>query len=173
MKMNPKLFSGYENTLDYIKHIINKGEGKHVEFKSTLRTNLYTKQVDKKMEHSVMKTIAAFMNTDGGTLLVGVEDNGSILGIENDNYQSVDNYHRHFTNLVRQFTGDEYLPFVKSEIVTMDGKRILKVDCIPSNKGVFLKVENGEEFYVRTGPSTVKLEGSKLISYVDQRFKNR
>jgi hypothetical protein len=171
MRKNPRLFSGYENTMEYIKHMLNKGEGKTVEFKSTLRTNLHTNQVDKKMEHSVMKTVAAFMNTDGGTLLVGVEDDGSILGIEQDNFQGKDNYHRHFTNLVKQYTGNEHLPFIRSEVISVDDKSILKVDCSPSDKGVFLKVDNNEEFFVRTGPSSVKLEGSKLLSYVNNRFK--
>ena len=172
MKRNPTLFSGYENSVEYIKSLLGKGEGKTVEFKSTLRTNLHTNQIDKKMEHSVMKTISAFMNTDGGTLLIGVEDDGSILGIEQDNFQNKDNYYRHFTNLVKQYTGNEYLPFIRSEIIPIEDKSILKVDCSPSHKGVFLKVDNNnEEFYVRTGPSTVKLEGSKLLSYVDQRFK--
>jgi len=171
MRKNPRLFSGYENSLEYIKHLLSKGEGKTVEFKSTLRTNLHTSQIDKKMEHSVMKTVTAFMNTDGGTLLVGVEDDGNILGIENDSYQGKDNYHRHFTNLVKQYTGNEHLSFVQSEIITFEDKSILKVDCSPSNKGVFLKVDGNEEFFVRTGPSSIKLEGSNLLSYVNNRFK--
>jgi len=171
MKKNPRLFSGYENTIEYIIDLLNKGEGKNIEFKSTLRTNLHTKQVDKKMEHSVLKTIAAFMNTDGGTLLIGVEDDGKILGIENDNYKNKDNYHRHFTNLIREYAGEEHLPYIKSDIIPFEDKNILKVDCRPSKKGVFLRVDNDEEFYVRTGPSTVKLQGSKLVSYIDEKFK--
>ena len=119
-----------------------------------------------------MKTIAAFLNTDGGTILIGISDDGTVAGIDKDNFQGKDNYHRHFTNLVKHYTGTEYLPFIESEIIPFEDQNILKVDCLPSTKEVFLKMDNNdEEFYIRAGPSSVRLDGSKLISYVNQRFK--
>jgi len=63
------------------------------------------------------------------------------------------------------------LPFIKSKVVPIEDKTILKVDCNPSNKEVFLKSEDFEEFYVRAGASSVKLGGSKLIDYVNQKFE--
>ena len=71
-RARPRLFSDYEESPNYIQELIKTGESEAVEFKSTLRTNLHTKKFDKKMEHAVMKSITSFLNTDGGTLLVGV-----------------------------------------------------------------------------------------------------
>ena len=62
------------------------GETTRVEFKSTLRVNLHTGQVDKKMEHSCLKTIAAFLNSHGGHLVVGINDSGVVLGVDQDGF---------------------------------------------------------------------------------------
>jgi len=171
MRARPKLFSDYDNSPDYIQDLIKNGESEALEFKSTLRTNLHTKKTDKKMEHAVMKSITSFLNTDGGTLLVGVLDNGNISGIEQDVFSDNDNFYRHFTNLVKDHIGPEYLPYIKSKIIPVEDRTVLKVDCSSSDKEVFLKTDKLEEFYVRAGASSVRLEGSKLIDYVNQKFE--
>jgi hypothetical protein len=171
MRRNPKLFVDYEKSPEYIIDLIKKGESEQLEFKSTLRTNLHTKQPDKKIEHAILKNIAAFLNTEGGTLLVGVSDDGTISGIEKDGFKNNDRFYQHFTNLIKDHIGNEYLPFIKSVIIPIDSMNLLKIDCGSSNKVVFLKMDNAEEFYVRTGPASVKLDGSKLIGYVDKKFK--
>jgi len=171
MTRHPRLFSDYEDSADYIRDLITKGESEGLEFKSTLRTNLHTNKTDKKMEHAVMKSITSFLNSDGGTLLVGVLDDGQISGIEKDSFKDNDNFYRHFTNLVKSQIGTEYLPFIRSKIIPLEDKTILKVNCNPSNKEVFLKNENNEEFFIRAGATSVKLTGSKLIDYVNQKFE--
>lgn len=171
IRKNPRLFSDFENSVDYIRDLILKGENEALEFKSTLRTNLHTKKIDKKMEHAVMKSITSFLNTNGGTLLVGVLNDGKISGIEADSFNDTDNFYRHFTNLIKDHIGPEYLPFIKSNVIPVDDKSILKVDCSPSDKEVFLKSDKLEEFYIRAGASSVRLEGSKLIDYVSKKFE--
>jgi len=159
-----------ENNPDRVKELIKKGEGKHLEFKSTLRTNLHTNQVDKKMEHSVLKTIVAYLNSHKGSLLIGVGDNGEILGLQKDNFSNKDKLSLHFTNLIKNHIGNEYLPFIKFDAVSLDGKHVFKVDCSKSNKHCFLKANDNEEFYVRSGPSSVKLTGNALIDYIRHNF---
>ena len=171
IKKNPKLFIDYQSTPEYILELIKIGESEKLEFKSTLRKNLHTNQFDKKVEHAVLKTITAFLNSDGGTLLVGVGDDGSLIGIETDGFQNTDRFYQHYSNLMKQYIGNEFLPFIKSSILQIKEKNILKIVCIPSSKGVFLKQPDDEEFFIRSGPASVRLKGSKLIQYVDQRFK--
>jgi predicted HTH transcriptional regulator len=118
-----------------------------------------------------MKSITSFLNTDGGTLFVGVLDNGDISGIEEDAFKDTDNFYRHFSNLVKDRIGPEHLPYIKTKVVPIENKTILKVDCNSSDKEVFLKTDKLEEFYVRAGASSVKLTGSKLIDYVNQKFE--
>ena len=171
---NPDLVKEEDDTPEHVKELIKKGESETLEFKSSLRTNLYTKEQDKKIEQAVAKSIVAFLNSQGGALLVGVDDKGEVLGIKHDTFPNNDRFHRHFSNVVQKNIGQQYIPFIRSKIIKMKKKTyILKVDCKESNREVFLKAEGNEEFYVRTGPSSVKLDGSKLISYVNRRFKKR
>lgn len=167
---NPNLFIEKTDSPEEILQLIKKGETEKVEFKSTLRTNLHTQQYDKNIEHTILKTISAFLNTDGGTLLIGVSDNGEINGIEKDKFPSNDKFNLHFTNLIKEFIGNENMPYLHFELVLLEGKHIMKISCMKSNKPVFLKFNKIEEFYVRVGASTVQLQGSKLVDYINNNF---
>jgi hypothetical protein len=70
-----------EQTLD---EMLAAGESPVLEFKSSLRWDLRTQQVNTSLQKVVAKTVAGLMNFEGGTLLIGVADDGSILGIEHD-----------------------------------------------------------------------------------------
>ena len=170
VKQNPKIFGNSDNEGLIVNQLIEKGESKSVEFKSSLRTNLHTNQIDKKMEHAVLKTITAYLNSEGGTLLIGVNDKGEIVGLGKDQFESNDKLNLHFTNLLKNSIGSEYLPFIKSEIIKIGENDILKVECAKSQKHVFLKFDNGEEFYVRNGPSSMRLDGSALVNYISNNF---
>ena len=160
------------NTSDAISAIIARKEGGEVEFKETLRKNVRTGKYDEAMKHSVLKTIVAFLNSNGGTLLVGVKDEGEITGIEEDGFENSDKFYLHFIDLVKKRIGAEYGDYIKSEIAEKNNKHILKVDCIPCKEEVWLK-EKGKSpvFFVRQGPETNKLEGPELIKYIQDHFK--
>ncbi len=88
-----------------IPDLIQKGESPLLEFKSTLRVDIKTGKAEKFIEHSVIKTLAAFLNSAGGTLLIGVEDNKNILGLELDfnsfsKGDKLDEFQKHFDNLI-------------------------------------------------------------------------
>ena len=76
-----------EDVLD-LSRILMDGESEEVEFKSTLRTNLHTGNKDPRIELAVLKTSAGFLNTNGGTLVVGVADDGSPIGIRADSFET-------------------------------------------------------------------------------------
>lgn len=168
---NPSLFIEYDNNPEQVLSLIKNGENEKLEFKSTLRINLHTNKSDKKIEYSILKTINAFLNSDGGTLLVGISDDGKIKGINKDGFQNNDKFYQHFTNMIKNHIGNEYLPFIKSNMIKIDKENIFKIDCNPSDKEVFLKIDNNEDFYVRSGSASVKLMGKKLIDYVNRKFK--
>jgi len=159
-----------ENMPEDVINLIKKGEGRELEFKSTLRKNLHTNELDKKIEHSVLKTINAYLNSDGGTLLVGISDNGEIMGLGHDEFPDHDKLNLYFTNLIKQHIGSEYLPFIKYDIFKVRDKHVLKIDCEASDKHVFLKLGQDEEFYIRNGASSAKLSGSALIDYINNKF---
>ena len=169
---NPLLFKSVrrERPDEKIFRLIKKGESDNLEFKSTLRTNLHINDFDKKIEHATLKTIVAYLNSKGGILLVGVNDEGEVIGIEKDNFQTNDKLNLHFTNLLKNTIGNQYLPLINFELVKIDGKHVLRIDCKKSDRPVFLKVDE-EEFFIRNGPSSVKLTGSELVNYIERRFK--
>ena len=57
----------------YIQRLISQGEHQQLDFKFEISD-----------ASKIARTLAAFANTDGGTLLIGVKDNGVIRGIESD-----------------------------------------------------------------------------------------
>ncbi|MBS3079861.1 ATP-binding protein [Candidatus Pacearchaeota archaeon] len=167
---NPNLFIEKTDSPDEIVKLIKRGESEKIEFKSTLRTNIHTGQHDKNMEHTILKTISAFLNSEGGTLLIGVSDKGEIHGIEKDQFPSNDKFNLQFTNLIKEYIGNENLPYLHFELILVEGSYIMKVDCMKCKKPVFLRFNKIEEFYVRVGASTVQLQGSKLVDYINNNF---
>ena len=150
---------------------LSRGEGTQTEFKSTLRSNLHTGQNDPKLEHAVLKTLAAFLNSKGGTLFVGVNDDGEVLGLDADNFPSEDKMLLHLDNLIKERLGPAVFARVQPTIGDVAGKRILAIECAASDKPVFLKSAAGEEFFIRAGASSPALPASHTHEYIQQRFK--
>lgn len=170
-KKNPNFFLEKTDSPEELLKLIKKGEGEKVEFKSTLRTNLHTNEHDKKVENSVLKTLVAFMNSEGGTLLIGVTDTGEIIGVEKDCFENNDRFNRHFTNLIKERIGNEFLPYMNFELIQVENKSVLRIECIKSDRPVFLKYDSNEEFYIRVGASSLLLFGSKILDYIKNKFR--
>ena len=149
--------------------LIAAGEHEKLEFKSTLRWNLKADRAGKEIELAVLKTVAAFLNTDGGILMIGVGDNGDILGIESDQFENEDGYLRHFSSLLNQHIGLEFSESVEFALHTINGKRVCVVNCRKSSQPVFLKHKKEESFYVRSGPSSRQLSLSQVLEYLKDR----
>jgi len=172
LRKNSNLFASQKlvNYDELIRQLIASGEQEHLEFKATIRKNLHTGVTDKKMEHAALKTLVAYLNTGGGTLLIGVGDKGDIVGLEEEGFSSDDKLRLYFVNLLRTHIGNSFLSYVRFQIVPFQGKTLLKVDCRKSDERVFLKWEGEEEFYVRSGPSSVRLQGNEMVDYIQRRF---
>ena len=152
-----------------ISKIVQTGESDSTEFKSTLRWNLHTDKADKKIENTCLKTIAAYLNSDGGALLVGVDDDGKVLGLQQDRFANEDKLLLHWNSLVKAHLGVEFTQLIRSQIYDLEGQRILLVQCLRSPKPVFFRRDNDEVFYVRTGNGTHQLKPSEVLAYLDQR----
>jgi len=156
-------------TPETLAEILAAGESDRVEFKSTLRCNLRTKKADKRMENACLKTIAAYLNSDGGLLLVGVDDEGIPLGLKPDNFPNHDKLLLHLTSLIRNHLGGEFAPFIRATLHSVDDKDVLAVDCLPSPQPVYFRRDQDEIFYVRSGPATQQLSPSEVVAYVSHR----
>ncbi len=67
-----------------LRALIARGESANLEFKSSFRWDLRENKVNRALEAVVLKTLAGYMNSSGGTLLIGVADDGSIVGLDRD-----------------------------------------------------------------------------------------
>lgn len=153
-----------------IADLIAGGETGAVEFKSTLRMNLHTGQVDDKIQVSALKTIAGFLNAKGGTLLIGVADNGEVLGIDADAFPNEDKLGLHLVNLVKDRVGEVFLPYIHPHFEDEGAMRVLSIRCEKGPKPAFLKDGNLQRFFVRSGNATTELSGASVTDYVKQRF---
>ncbi len=153
-----------------VAELIAGGESGAVEFKSTLRINLHTGQPDEKMHLAALKTIVGFLNAKGGTLLLGVADDGEVLGIGGDGFPNEDRMGLHLVNLVKDRIGEVFLPYVHLHFEDQDGERILSVRCEKGPKPAFLKDGKETRFFVRGGNATAELSGNSIMEYTRKRF---
>ena len=170
LKLKEQASGGFQNLSENDLHqLAGNGETDNVEFKSTLRCNLHTGKADKKMENACLKTIAAFLNSNGGVLLVGVDDDGNALGLADDKFSNEDKQLLHWNNLVKSHLGVEYAQFIRASMEDLNGQRILLIQSITSPRPVFFARDNDEVFYVRAGNATQQLKPSEILAYIDQR----
>jgi DNA-binding response OmpR family regulator len=152
--------------------LISHGESAMFECKETIRWNIQAHRFDKIPEYMLAKTIAAFLNTAGGTLAVGVNDGGEIVGLHRDGFKDRDAVLLHFDNLIRSFLNDRCSPLIRTGFVEYEGREILRIDCQASPGPVFLKPPTGNdvEFFIRRQASSVKLRTDEALAYIQQRF---
>lgn len=169
--------------IDYLKseldkdlpNIIRQGEGPFLEFKSTLRWDLAEARVNRALEQVVLKTVAGFLNSPrGGTLLIGVADNGDIIGLEND-YQTLkktnqDGFEQALMTAVSAHLGADICPFIHVLFHVIDAKAVCRVIISPSSRPVFLEQGNTPRFFARTGGGTRELNVQEALAYVPGRW---
>lgn len=155
-----------------LRRLIATGESPHFECKETLRWNVNASKMDKNIEHAAAKTLAAFMNTAGGTLVVGVKDSGEVVGLRQDQFSDRDAVLRHLDNVINTFLGNSTAPLALAHFVEIDSKEVLQIDCRPAQSPVYLTGGTGGEveLYIRRQASSVKLKLDEAVAYIQQRF---
>ena len=158
------------------KNIIIDGETATVEFKSSLLWDHRRDVKNTSLIDTVLKTIAAFMNSDGGTLYVGVSDNGKILGIGSD-YACMgakgnwDMWSQVFANAFRKI-GAEHGSDVRLTKIRLEGKDVAKFTVNKSQKPVYVDPFGKAEFYMRVGTTSQPLNPKQTAEYIRKRFES-
>lgn len=164
-----------------IAELARAGESARVEFKSTARVNLHTGERDPRMELVIAKTVCAFLNDEGGTLLVGVADDGTPLGLDADlatmKAPDTDRYELWLRDLVTTMLGPNPAALVQvdfGELPDAEGvpRVVCRVTAPPSPRPVFLRPTKGgaAELWVRQGNSTRQLAVDAASEYVMQHW---
>ncbi|HEY9763781.1 MAG TPA: RNA-binding domain-containing protein, partial [Trichocoleus sp.] len=162
-----------------LEDLIREGESAELEFKSSLRWGYKEAALNKKLEDVVMKSIAAFSNGEGGTLLIGINDEGEVLGLDND-YTTLDGtkdeFELHLRNLAMKYFGEG---FATSNLTitfpTMGDKEVCKIDIKRALQPKYLEVRDNHgnrsnKFYVRSGNSSIELPITEVTNYIQSRF---
>jgi hypothetical protein len=150
------------------------GEGPRLELKSTLRWDLKENRKSPDIEKAVLKTVAGFLNAEGGTLLLGVADDGSPVGLEADfktvHKKNRDGFGLFLTDLLLGAVGKDLAPCLHTFFHLVEDKEVCRVEILPSPRPVFLRDGNDEAFYLRTGNSTRRLSTSEVLAYDKRRW---
>ncbi len=154
---------------DEVKELILSGENEKFEMKSTLRFDIREGNINKKLEYVVAKTISAFLNTDGGTLIIGVDDDGNILGLDKDlktlAKQDIDGLELHIRQIIKKYLGEYFEKYIKITFPKVDEKEICVIKILKSGKPVFIKHEGNELFFVRNGNASIPKSRKEQSEY--------
>ncbi|BCG65117.1 MAG: hypothetical protein methR_P2938 [Methyloprofundus sp.] len=155
--------------------LIMQGESPLLEFKSSFRWDLEENRTNRALETVVLKTIAGYLNSStGGTLLIGVTDDGEIIGLEKD-YQSLkrqnqDGYEQALITAISAHLGADLCQFVKVLFHVVDGKHVCRLIVLASPRPVFLSQGKTPKFYLRTGGGTRDLNIQEAVEFIAHRW---
>jgi len=157
-----------------VAHVIDQGEGPLIEFKSSFRWDFQQSKMNRDLETVVLKTIAGFMNSAGGSLLIGVADDKQILGLGND-YQTLkkpnrDGFERAIMTSVSSNLGTDLCRHIHIIFHVIDNADICRVIVMPSNRPVYLKHEGKLKLFVRIGGSTRELNLQEAVEYITTQW---
>ncbi|MEB3339012.1 MAG: ATP-binding protein, partial [Leptolyngbyaceae bacterium] len=153
-----------------IAELISLGESDRLEFKSTLQWDIRENKENKGLQQSCLKTVAAFLNSEGGVLLIGVADDGKLLGLEKDlqclSNGSLDKFERHLMQLIESNIGKRFPPYLKIRFANLEGKDVCGIYIRKAQRKAFLKSDKGLELYIRTGNSSRSLTVPDIYDYL-------
>ena len=161
-----------------VEHLVRAGETNSVEMKSSLRADTLNKGIPLKvLEKVVARTVAAFMNAQGGMLIIGVTDDGTPLGLDPDlqtlGKKDLDVFQQTLVNVLSSYLGTDVAASVKIHVTTVgtSEQNIALVDCPPYGKPVFLVDGGAKEFHVRAGNTSRLMDVEEATSYIAQHWR--
>ncbi len=180
LSLTRKRQSGTKPTAPFINNaeeLIAGGENHFVEFKSSIRYDFRQKTTNRVLEEVIAKTLAGFMNAEGGHLLVGVKDSGEVVGLEKDfktlRQKNEDGFERRLFDLITSSLGTEFCYLCTPSFHRIGGKTICMVQIEPSTEPVYLNGTDTTAFYVRAGNSTRQLSVKETVKYLKMKGSGR
>lgn len=155
--------------------LLKKGESQRVEFKSSLRWDLKQHKMNKSLEDSVAKSVAGFMNTGGGNLFIGIDDNGNIIGLEED-YRTLkkpgrDGFEQYVMQLISTKLGTQYCRLIESSFYQFNNRDVIRLSVKTSDVPVYLHMSDRSHFFIRTGNGTRELDIQEALEYIETHIK--
>ena len=171
---NLKLYGKKQLLKQSLPSLIENGENEFVEFKSSLRHDYRQVKTDKNLEHVILKSIAGFLNANGGTLIIGVNDDGEILGLDNDYFslkkKNKDGFQQRIILLVSNTFGKNICSKIHISFHVIKEKEICILFIQPAQVPVYFNEANRTIFFLRTGNVTNPLTTSETVEYLQTRI---
>ena len=170
-------------TIPPAKEILLEDENRYLEFKSSARWDYRQEKTNPELEKVILKTLAAFGNTDGGILLIGVDDDKNIIGLEKDfntlKKSNQDYYEIHLRNILHNMMGVKYVSEnIRMQFETFENQNVICViKVLAADEPIYLKFKNkngqvDEKFFVRSGNSSQEIDSiAEINDYLNSRFK--
>ena len=170
-----RAFEHAVDTMPSVRDLISQGENNRVEFKSSIRWDFEQNKVNKALQEVVAKTIVGMLNSEGGFLLIGVADDSTVLGIEDDlktlhKNRNIDGFQRVLTDIVRTYLGIECMMHIRMRFEPVNNKHVCIVSVNQSPSPVFLAKGKANEFWVRMGSSTCSLDVKAATRYMQEKW---
>lgn len=169
--------SNLSNT-ERVKCLLELKETRQIEFKQTFFINVdklhssEKKDKNKDVQGEIIKDVASFLNTEGGVLLLGVNDKGKPMGVDKEmsafKYKTMDGFFQDIGAQLSARLGNDYMKYCKLDHVKINDSTIVSIDCKLSPYPVFL---DKKHFHVRTDTASPELTGHEMLKYIDQHFK--
>jgi len=136
-------------------------------------------KINKELEKVIIKTIDGFLNFEGGTLLIGIDDNGGIIGIDKDiltlKKKNIDGFQQLLINLISEYLGAEYSQYIDITFEKVDDKSvcIVNIDKAPQSVfvPVFVREKDTKLFYIRSGNTTKLLNSEEAYNYIQLHWE--
>jgi hypothetical protein len=153
--------------------LIEKGENRGVEFKSSLRHDYRQIKTDKNLEDVILKSVAGFLNGNGGILIIGVNDLGEILGLANDYWslkkKTKDGFEQRLMLIISNAFGKSICSKIYVAFHQIMDKEICSLWIDRSKRPVYFKENNQTVFFLRTGNVTNPLSTSETVEYLESK----
>lgn len=151
--------------------ILENEESEYLEFKSSLRWDYVTGNINKGLEKTIVRSIASLLNSNGGTLLIGVNDEKKVLGITRDlltlKKKNIDGFFQHLISLISTHIGAEYTSFVQIQFEAIENETVCILKVTRSPNPVFTKEGESRLFYIRSGNSSRELNSQEVYHYIN------
>lgn len=158
-----------------VEELLAQGRNDCVEFKASIRWDHEKNAVSRRVEEAPAIAIAGMLNSMGGTLLIGVDDTGTVLGIESDvrtlRRKTSDGFQLLLTDIARRYLGMEYMAYIRIDFAFMDQKQVCIVSINKSPTPVFFAHGDFHTFWTRAGISTRSLKVKEALNYIQANWE--
>ncbi len=151
-------------------------ESQQLEYKSSLRWDLKLGKINSALEDAVSKELCAFMNSEGGNLLIGVNDDGQPIGLDKDyttfKMNNYDGFVQHLTNIINKNLGKTNNAYVEVEAMQVEGMEICICHIMQASLPVFFNKDGEKKFYIRANNTCQLLDTEEAYKYITQHWSD-